>query len=145
MGWGGGEDKDAGVAGSSVENFTFLSLAQKRNIGKLLLLLSLANHSPLKTSLCRFPELLVCGFYRCNLVSGSQFNFSVSCTCPASSHKGGQLGSLVKLCLCPSEAVVWIWEATPGLQLGWRNRSAALQVSPHSSHHDRGTSKGLRK
>lgn len=99
-GAGGRGGKDAGVAGSSAGSFTFLSLLQKKNICKLLLLLSLANHSPLKTSLCRFPELLVCGFYRCNLVSGSWFNLSISLTCPASSHKGGHLGPLVTLCLC---------------------------------------------
>ena len=40
-----------GVAASSADSFTVLSLVQKRRICKLLLLLSLANRSPLETSL----------------------------------------------------------------------------------------------
>lgn len=63
-----GED-DGGVPGSSAHSFTLLSLVQRRRICKFLQ--NLANHSPLKTSLCRFPGWLVCGFYRCSLVSGS--------------------------------------------------------------------------
>lgn len=62
-------EEDGGVPGSSAHSFTFLSLVQKGSICKFSL--SLANHSPLKTSLCRFPGGLVCGFYRCSLVAGS--------------------------------------------------------------------------
>lgn len=123
-----------GMAGSSADSFECLSLVQKRSICKLLLLLNRANHSPLKTSQCRFPGWLVCGFYCCSSLSRSSFNLSVSLLGPAIGHRGGQLGPLVELRLCVLHELL-----TPGLE----DRSAALQACPQGGPPDRGTSQGL--
>lgn len=77
------------MAGSSADSFEYLSLVPKRSICELLLLLNRANHSPLKTSLCRFPGWLVCGFYCCSLVSRSSGSLSLSLVGLENTHPQG--------------------------------------------------------